>query len=78
MLYTIEECTDDLVKFEELPHSFAKEEIRKNFCLAAAQTYASCLVTECSEACTHPRAGPPSLHLEAFLSGSAGVEQRCW
>ena len=49
-LYTIEECKDDVVKFEELPHSFSYDEVKEMMRLSAAQTFASCQGTEFNSA----------------------------
>ena len=68
VLYTITSCEDD-VKFEELPHSFTKDEIRENSRLAAAQTYASCQVTEFQEACTLHELGHTRFTWKHFFVG---------
>ena len=72
VLYTITSCEDAVVKFEELPHSFTKNEI-KEFPLGSGANLCELPGDRVSGGLHSPRAGPPPLHLEAPLCGDQQV-----
>ena len=58
--YTVKECGENVVTFEELTHSFTYDEVKDIMRLSHCQTYASCQGTEFVDSLTlhelsHPR-----------------------